>query len=963
MTPERWSRIKAVVGAALECDPGDQAALLERECADDAALRSEVESLIAAYHDAEHLPTQGWTARLGGTLAAPPVIGPYKLLRELGTGGMGQVWLAEQTQPVRRQVALKLIRAGLYDRQLTQRFLAERQSLALMNHPAIAKVFDAGTTQAGQPYLVMEYVDGQPITAYCDRHKLAIRERLKLFRLVCEGVQHAHQKAIIHRDLKPSNILITEIDGKPVPRIIDFGVAKGLSQDLLVDSEHTQIGTLVGTLGYMSPEQADLDGEDIDTRSDVYSLGVILFELLVGTLPFDPREMSTYESRHRLRDAEAQRPSVLLRASGQEAVLAAGNRGSDVAALLRELRGDLDLIALKALEKDRERRYATPTALAEDIGNYLRSEPVSAHAQGVAYRATKYFRRHRVGVGVAAGALVLLIAFGFVQTLQLRSTRLQRDRADRIAGFMTNIFKVSNPSEARGSTITAREILDQSYREIKAGAGMDPAVQSQLMDVMAETYLGLGLYSRAHDLAQRALETRTRELGADHPKTLESMRQLGSILDAEGRGVEAESLLRKTLDRQTHLLGAEHLSTLDTQNVLALLLIRGAQHTEAEALERQIIDTETRTLGPDDPRTLNSINTLASALRGQSRFDEAEPLFREVLDRRRRALGAEHPDTLTSMQNYANMLAEQGRYAEAEVMYRDTLAIEQRVLGPEHPKTASTITTLANTVVRANTRKKEAELLYRQSLAILMRVAGPDNTYTSRAQEGLANVLMGQGIYPEAERMFRMVLQTRQRLLGPDHTDVLITQYNLGSVLLAQERYKDAEELIRKTLAQQIRVLQADDPDTLASKTLLAHILRAAGHFPEAERFAHEAFAAQLRILGPQHGDTQESLREVGLARSKLGDYAQAESLYRDNIGQILKLPHGDPAYAWYQWASVAATAGHTDEAFTYLDNAVRLGYIPRKMEQDEDLVSLRDDPRFAQTLARIQALKKEPGS
>jgi serine/threonine protein kinase len=954
MTPERWSRVKEVLADALECARGDRASLLEQACGGDEELRAEVDSLIAAYEKADSLPLQGWSAAFGGSLEMPASIGPYRLERELGEGGMGQVWLAEQTEPVRRHVALKLIRAGLYDRQATQRFLAERQSLALMNHPAIAKVFDAGATQAGQPFLVMEYVDGPPITEYCDRKALNVIERLRLFQLVCEGVQHAHQKAIIHRDLKPSNILITEVDGNAQPRIIDFGVARGVSRDVAVDARFTQVGTLVGTVGYMSPEQADLDGADIDTRSDVYSLGVILYELLVGTLPFDPKQLSSFESRHRLRDATAPRPSTRLDTGDASTLTAAKNRNTETPHLIRQLHGDLDLIALKALEKDRDRRYATPSALAEDIGNYLRNEPVSAHAPSIGYRTRKYLRRHRVGVGIGVVGAALLVGFVFVQTIQLRNTRIERDRADRVIGFMTNIFKLPNPSEARGNSVTAKEVLDQSSREIEADVTLDPMLRFELMNVMAETYLSLGLYSRAHALAQHVVENQTKAFGADDPKTLESMRQFGSILAAEGRIVDSETLLRQTIERQSRVLGADDLATLQTKHELAFLLDRGAHHAEAEKIERQIIDTESKTLGTNDPKTLRSMNNLASALSGQSRFDEAEPLFRQVLERSRRSLGPRHPETLAAMQAIANMLSEQGRYDEAEVMYREELALQQQVLGPDHPKTASTITTLANTVVRGADRKPEAEALYRKSLGILQRVAGPDNAFTSRAQEGLANVLMSEGNYPEAETMFRAVLESRQRRLGPDDTDVLITQYNLCVLMNHEQRYAESEQLIRQTLQQQMRVLDKDDPDTLASETLLAEILRQQDRPEEAIPIARQAYDTQLRVLGPQHIDTQDSLLELSRSLLLRGRYAEAQALYRQNIEDISKRPKGDPARAWFRYAVVAAAAGRTSDAFEYLNHAIDLGYDAAfKMQHDDDLSILRSDARFAPTLAR----------
>jgi serine/threonine protein kinase len=346
----------------------------------------------------EELPTNADTlesvfaTRTSGSLesAAGTVIGPYHLLQRIGAGGMGEVWLAEQREPVRRRVALKLIKAGMDTREVVARFESERQALALMDHPAIAKVFDAGSTPEGRPYFVMEYVAGIPITDYCDKHKLSPRQRLELFILVCEGVQHAHQKAIIHRDLKPSNILVTEVDGKPVPRIIDFGVAKATSQRLSAGTMYTRVGSIIGTLGYMSPEQADSAGEDIDTRTDVYSLGVVLYELLVGALPFDFNKLAYDEILRRLREEDAPRPSTKLRTVGGGSAITAQNRGADLPTLTRQLRGDADAIALKALEKDRARRYATPSELAADVGRYLRNEPVTARPASTGYRVRKY---------------------------------------------------------------------------------------------------------------------------------------------------------------------------------------------------------------------------------------------------------------------------------------------------------------------------------------------------------------------------------------------------------------------------------------------------------------------------------------------------------------------------------------------------------------------------------------------
>jgi non-specific serine/threonine protein kinase/serine/threonine-protein kinase len=802
----------------------------------------------------------------------------------------------------------------------------------------------------------MEYVDGCPITEYCDRHTLALAERLKLFQQVCEGVQHAHQKAVIHRDIKPSNILVTEVDGKPMPQIIDFGVARDISRSLDLKAMFTQVGAVIGTIGYMSPEQSGLGGEDIDTRSDVYSLGVVLYELLVGVLPFDLKNIGSRESLHRMHESAPPRPSTRLRTLSEDTALTAQSRSTEILPLIRQLRGDLDAITLKALENDRRRRYATPAALAADIGNYLGSLPVSARVPSFSYRAKKYIRRYRLGVSVAAAGLLLLLSFVVAQTIQLRNIRQQRDRADRITDFMTNMFKVSDPSESRGNTVTAREILDKSASEIEAGSGLDPGVRSQLMGVMAETYLGLGLHSRARDLAERALQSRRQLLGPDDPKTLEFMRLLGAILSREGRESEADTLLRQTIALQTRVLGPDNLSTLETKGALALGLVRQGHNTEAATLAREATAGESRLLGSDHIRTLRSMNTLAVALKGDGHFDEAERIFHQLLETERRSLGTDHPYILGTMHNFANMLEEQGRYEEAEIMQKETLAIERRILGAEHPDTVSTLTMLANTVLRDSSRKAEAEALYREAVATALRVVGPEHPVTTRAEEGLASVLSSEHRNDEAEAIFRKILDTRKKILGPDNMDVLFAQYNLADVLAKEKSFAEAEKLLTKTLEQQGRVLDTDDPDILVSKTLLASILLAEDRPQEALELAQQAFDAQVRILGPQHQDTQESLLRLAESMSRLGRYAQAEALYLSTIAKIERLPKADLAIPWYNFACLAAVSGHSKDALDYLERAVQLGFANSEgMQTEEDLRALRNEPRFGQIVIGAQ--------
>jgi non-specific serine/threonine protein kinase/serine/threonine-protein kinase len=656
-------------------------------------------------------------SRVGG------VIGPYHLLELIGEGGMGQVWLAEQREPVRRRVALKLIKAGMDTREVVSRFQSERQALALMDHPAIAKVFDAGSTPQGRPYFVMEYVAGLPITAFADKHKLSMRQRLELFMLVCEGVQHAHQKAIIHRDLKPSNILVSELDGKPTPRIIDFGVAKATSQRLDAGTLYTQVGAMIGTMGYMSPEQADSGGEDIDTRSDVYSLGVVLYELLVGARPLDFHKVAYNEFLRVLREQEPPRPSTRLRTMGGESAAAAKNRDADPATLTRQLRGDPDAITLKALEKDRKRRYGSPSELAADIGRCLRNEPVSAHAPSVGYRAGKYVRRHWLGVAMAFAVALLLAGFAIAQAVALRritqerdrATR-ERDRADRIARFMTGIFRVSNPYAARGHIVTAREMLDDGSKEIGAGLSNDPELQAEMMDTMGRSYIGLAEYSRAESQFRGALEIQRRVLGPEAPDTVHSMFLLACALAFEdGRDVETEKLLHQTLEIQRRLYGPEDTRTLMTVSELGSISLGQRQYPEAEKFYSEALNSERRADGPEAYATLYSMMALGYTLLEEGRYAEAEKLEREALDIDRRVSGQESQNTLRAMEVLSKILSAEGRYLEAEKLAREEVDVQRRILGSENPETLAGVENLG-AILSHEGRRDEAERLFRETL-------------------------------------------------------------------------------------------------------------------------------------------------------------------------------------------------------------------------------------------------------
>jgi eukaryotic-like serine/threonine-protein kinase len=919
---DRGEHVAALFEAALSLDPEQRSAFLDRACTD-SSLRQEVEELLHADAAAGSFlrdPVSGLRAADNGH-ASQATIGPYTLLEMIGQGGMGEVWLAEQRQPVRRRVAIKLIKVGMDTKEVVARFGSERQALALMDHPAIAKVFDAGSTPEGRPYFVMEYVPGLPITEYCDKHKLAIRQRLELFTRVCDGVQHAHQKAIIHRDLKPSNILVSEVDGKPSPRIIDFGVAKAIAQKLSDRTMYTQVGMVIGTLGYISPEQTDSGGEDIDTRTDVYSLGAVLYELLSGALPFDLRKAAYDEVLRRLREEDAPKPSTRIRTPGEESAVAARNRGGDPSAVARQLQGEPDAIALKALERERARRYASASELAADIERYLRHEPVTAHAPSAVYRARKYIRRHRLGVAMATAGVLLLVAFAIAQTVGLehvarerdRATR-ERDRADRISQFMTGMFKVSNPSEARGNTITAREILDSGEKEIDDGLKNEPELQARMMYTMAETYEGLGLESRAQPLLERALESQRRVLGPEHPDTLRSMGTLARVVGDEGHYAEAEKLQRETLEIRRRVLGPEHPDTLASMNLLAGILVYNRHEEEAEKLLRETLEIRRRVLGPEHRDTLASMSLLAYALEGEGRCTESEKLFRETIDSQRHVLGPEHPDTLLSISNLVATLEQENHFGEAERLSREALQIQRRVLGPEHP---DTLYSMAN----------------------------------------LACALMEKGSYAEAENLQRDALEAQRRVVGPEHSDTIDSMQSLAKILIAETRYRDAEDLSRETLAINSRLHRPENAESLESAIGLGETLIYEGRYAEAEGVIHETLDIGRRVLGPQNPVTLTALEDEALVLSHERRYDDAKDLYRKAIQTAEKT--GEPstiAIAWYNFARGAAIAGRHDEALQYLEKAIALGHwAPVVITTGPDLKSLHSDPRFDAFVAKAR--------
>ena len=730
-------------------------------------------------------------------------MGPYRVLALLAQGGMGMVYVAEQSEPVRRRVALKVIKAGMDTREVVARFEAERQALAVMDHPSIAKVLDGGATADGRPYFVMELVKGIPITEYCDTHRLSTRERLLLFVDVCHAVQHAHQKGVIHRDLKPSNVLVTLQDGKPVPKVIDFGIAKALAHPLTERSLLTEVGHTVGTPAYMSPEQADPSALDVDTRTDVYSLGIMLFELLVGRLPIDPVEvgLAIYLMRLAQRDASIGTPSAKLSTLGNAAATVSLQRRSDPKSLHRELRGDLDWIVMKALEPDRTRRYETVNGLAMDITRHLSDEPVTARPPSTLYRLSRFARRNRLAV--AAGAIVAatlviglsVAAVGLVRARRAEALARQEGETSRqVASFLTGLFRVSDPSEARGNSVTAREILDRGAERIRGELASQPLVQAKLMHTMGVVYREMGLFSQAQPLLEQAIATRRARFAADDPDLQASLLELARLEQQQGRFADAEALYRATLTVREQTLGPGDPGLMVPLSALGGMLVTRGRLPEAESLLTRAVALRARSTAPEDVDYARTLRHLASAYLAQGRYAEAEPAFRRALAMYERVAGADHPDVGRLLNNLGIVYYGLQRYDEAEQYYGRAEANLSRSLGEDHPNVASININLGEIAWRKR-RFPDAERRLQLALAILAKRVDPADTRIATAEFDLANVVRDAGRLAESEPHYRKALQLREKAFGLEAPPVAEVLAGYAAMLRLRNRVAEAEQM------------------------------------------------------------------------------------------------------------------------------------------------------------------------
>jgi len=747
----------------------------------------------------------------------PPVdqIGPYRVVRKLGEGGMGVVYHARQLEPIRRDVALKLIKPGMDTRQVIARFEGERQALALMDHPNIARVLDAGSTWTGSPYFVMEFVAGIPITRHCDTKRLTLRERIELFIPVCRAIQHAHQKGIIHRDIKPSNVLVSEREGKPVPKVIDFGLAKALSGDMSDASLLTAPGAVMGTFRYMSPEQAEVGKPDIDTRSDVYSLGVVLYELLTGTTPIEEGTVgkSGYvEILQRIREEEPAPPSARARRSGKSAQIAQ-QRKSDATRYPGLVHGELDWIVMKALEKDRSRRYETANGLARDLERYLAGEPLEAAPASASYRMGKLVHRHRAWLATAAAFLVLLVAGVIASSwMAVRATHAEREAlrernaANAVSEFLQNdvLAQASASAQAGPATkpdpdLKVRTALDRAAARIEGKFAGQPLVEASIRHTIASSYQDLGLYAAAQPHAVRALELRRKELGERHADTARSMAQLGRLKWLQGKYGESETYFAKALEIERLVLGEEHPNTLTGIDNLASAVAYQGKWAEAEQLLRKAMALQTRVLGAENSRTLATLNNLAATCFREGKYAEAGELHKKALEIRQRVMGEEHPSTLVTLNNIGEVYLAEGRYDEAEPVFTKALQIRQRVLGEEHPNTLTTLRDLG-VLHHAKGEYAAAEPLLKRALEGRRRVLGEEHPETLTSARDLARLYQARGQTAEAGSLLATTVEARRRTQGESHPDTAGALASFGEVRLQEKRYAEAETELREAL-------------------------------------------------------------------------------------------------------------------------------------------------------------------
>jgi serine/threonine protein kinase/tetratricopeptide (TPR) repeat protein len=985
-----------------------RAAFLDKACGGDDRLRRKLEALLKSHEEIGDFLEETADKAVSDARAMAqekPLerIGRYKLLQQIGEGGCGVVFMAEQEEPVRRRVAVKVIKPGMDTKSVIARFEAERQALALMDHPGIAKVFDGGATEAGRPYFVMELVRGIKITEYCDEHSLTTEERLGLFIQVCTAIQHAHQKGIIHRDIKPSNILVTTTsEGMALPVVIDFGIAKPTTNQRLTDKTlFTAFEMFIGTPAYISPEQAALTNADVDTRTDIYSLGVLLYELLTGLKPFDTTELLKQgidEIRRVIREQEPARPSTRLsKMTSADLTTVAQRRKSEPPRLIRAICGDLDWIVMKALEKDRARRYETADGLALDVRRFLAQEAVSARPPTKFYRFGKTVRRNKFlffGVGIIA---MLLVATLIVVTASLAKERIARCEAEvekekarteaaksqQVTKFLEEMLQGVGPSAARGrDTTMLREILDRTAERVGAEMMNQPAVEADLRNLIGTLCQRIGNYRQAEEMHRAALAIRRKlfsseshqvaaslnDLGVDlmaehrvseaeevvgealairrqvfgneNAATATSLNDLGAVYRDQGRLLEAEALAREALRIRRKLFGEEHLEVADSLRNLCITLGNEGKWPESEAMAREVLSMRRRLLGSEHPWVASALGDVAWAVSGLGKMDEAEALNREALEMRQRLLPETHPDVARSLYSVGDRMRQRGNLNEAYSILSAALSIQRKLLGADDPAALGTQLSLGLTL-EAEGKWAEAETVHREALALWRKRAGDEDPQTLYAMRNLATALEGQHKWSEAEAVHREALALWRNQRGDDDPQTLYTLYKVAVTLEAAAKGPEAEVVYRETLGLWRKRAGNEDPQTLYAMRNLATALEGQHKWSEAEVVHREALALWRVVQGNEDPQALYTLSRLGAALEAEGKLSEAEVVRFEALASWRK--RGD---------------SERPEALEDLKGLVRLFSLQKKFGEAERILSATLTPTFIQQPSSAEILE-----
>jgi serine/threonine-protein kinase len=875
---DRWRRLVPLLDEALELPEEDRSAYLTRVCGGDAALRADLEALLAADSAAESF-LEGSAGSYFGALAAAaaePVtvepglapgtrVGPYHIVREVARGGMGAVYLAERGDAqFEQRVALKLVRPGMDSAEVHRRFLAERQILARLGHPNIARLLDGGLTDDGRPWFAMEYVEGQSFITWCDGRRLGLPERLALFERVGDAVRYAHQNLVVHRDLKPSNILVTE-SGEV--KLLDFGIAKVLGEggEPAGETPATRTQIRVLTPEYAAPEQ--VRGDPVTTATDVYALGAVLYELLTG------RRAHRFE-----RGGAAEVERVVCQTDPQPPSVAAD------AARARGLKGDLDTIVLTALRKDPARRYSSAEALLEDVRRYRRGLPIRARPDSLGYRLGKFVRRHALGVSVSA-ALALALLAGVGGTLwQARAARREAERVRTVKDFLISLFEAATPEEARGEEITARELLARGVHKVDSALAGQPALQEELLGVLGAIHRKLAIYQSADTLLRRAVALARARYGSGHPEVAARLTDLGSLLKEVGDYAGADTALQEALAIRRRSLASDDPLLAVTMSELAGSLRAQGAAAPAESLYRSALAIDIGHYGPAHLDVATDLDNLGVLL-GDSKGDlaGADSAYRAALAIRRAVLDRGHPSILNVLNNLSSNLIDRGEYAEAEAMKREVLAGYQRLYPEGHPEVAFALHGLGS-VLEQSGKWAEADSLYGAAFDMRRRFLGDEHPLTVATLNNRAIVRYRMGAAAGAAEAFRQAGEIWRRTLGPGHNYTLTARGNLGAALSDAGQYGEAETVLRSVLATR----RSQDGDSTVSVGLvlrnLGIVLHRTGRLDEAERNLRWALAIYQTQLGPGHPRAAEALTALGAVLTDRGRAAQAEPLLRQAL-------------------------------------------------------------------------------